>query len=117
MTSPGENPAPDSGPDLHNPELHKALDGYWFRNLLIMRVLLLGWAIAGLGCGVLFADRLNEVKLFGTGYPLGFWFAQQGSILLFVLIILAYCLLMNALDKKHHREIEAIRIRIAGGRP
>ena len=82
---------------------------YWRRNVRIMATLIFVWALAGLGAGVLFADRLNAYTLPGTGYPLGFWFAHQGSIIAFVLIILAYCLLMNRLDAEHHREIEQSR--------
>ena len=70
-----------------------------------MVILLFVWAAAGLGAGVLFADRLNAYTLPGTGFPLGFWFAQQGSIIAFVLLILVYCLLMNRVDKQHHGEI------------
>ena len=75
----------------------------------IMAVLLVIWAIVGLGCGVLFADWLNQWNLIGSGYPLGFWFAQQGSIIVFVLLILVYCLLLNRLDAKHHEELEQLR--------
>ncbi len=71
-----------------------------------MTTLIFVWALAGLGAGVLFADRLNAYTLPGTGFPLGFWFAHQGSIIAFVLIIFVYCLLMNRLDAEHHREIE-----------
>ena len=67
-----------------------------------MGVLLTIWAAAGLGCGVLFADRLNQYRL--GGYPLGFWFAQQGSILTFVVLILVYAAVMNAVDR-HFRRI------------
>ena len=80
------------------------LASYWRSNLRTMGVLLLIWALAGLGCGVLFADSLNRFHLPGTGYPLGFWFAQQGSILVFVLLILIYALRMNRLDRIHRRE-------------
>ncbi len=83
--------------------------GYWRRHVRIMGVLLLVWAAVGLGAGVLFADRLNAYTLPGTGFPLGFWFAHQGSIIAFVLLILVYCLLMNRLDDQHHREIEQSR--------
>ncbi len=69
--------------------------------------LLLVWAFVGLGCGVLFADWLNQFHL--GGFPLGFWFAQQGSILVFVLLILVYALAMRALDRRHHEELEALR--------
>ena len=70
--------------------------------------LLLIWAAVSLGCGVLFADWLNQFRLPFTGFPLGFWFAQQGSIVVFVLCILAYCIGMNRLDKRHHAELEKI---------
>jgi putative solute:sodium symporter small subunit len=83
-----------------------ALKRYWRSNVTIMTVLLTIWAIVGLGCGILFADKLNQFQL--AGYPLGFWFAQQGSIMTFVLIILTYCILLNRLDKRHHNELEQI---------
>ena len=73
-----------------------------------MVALLLVWAAAGLGCGVLFADVLNRFQI--GGFPLGFWFAQQGSILVFVLLILVYCLALNRLDAEHHKELERIRV-------
>ena len=75
------------------------LQKYWRSNLRLMGVLLLIWATVGLGCGILFADVLNQHNLPGTGYPLGFWFAQQGSIVTFVILILVYAILMNRLDK------------------
>ena len=70
-------------------------------------LLLIIWALAGLGCGVIFADKLNSFRV--GGFPLGFWFAQQGSIVIFVVIILVYGLLMNRLDRRHHEELEEIR--------
>ena len=69
-----------------------------------MLILLGFWALAGLGCGILFADTLNEINI--GGFPLGFWFAQQGSIIVFVVLILVFCLVMNRRDLKHHEEIE-----------
>ena len=77
-------------------------------------MLLCIWFVAGLGCGVLWADWLNHFTLPGTAFPLGFWFAQQGSIVIFVLVILVYCLLLNRLDRKHHDEL--VRIRKEEGR-
>ena len=88
--------------------LHAALDRYWRSNLRIMAVLLVIWALASFGCGIVFADWLNQFNLPLTGFPLGFWFAQQGSIVIFVLCILVYCLAMNRLDAKHHEERMAI---------
>lgn len=97
------------GPDLHDPAVHESLDRYWKSNVKYTVFLTIIWAIAGLGLGVLAADYLNGFRIPGTGYPLGFWFAQQGSILIFVLLILAYCLLMNRLDSRHHAELEGIK--------
>lgn len=70
--------------------------------------LLTVWAVVSLGCGILLADELNNYNLPGTGYPLGFWFAQQGSILVFVVLILVYAICMNRLDRQHHEELEAL---------
>lgn len=86
-----------------------ALQRYWRANIRIMAVLLGLWALAGLGAGILFADTLNAYRISGTGFPLGFWFAHQGSIIVFVLLILAYCLYMNRLDNRHRRELESTR--------
>jgi len=97
-----------------SPAERESLRRYWRSNLRIMAVLLAVWFVAGLGCGVLWADRLNQFTLPGTAFPLGFWFAQQGSIVVFVLVILVYCLLMNRLDRKHHNEL--VRIRKEEGR-
>jgi len=70
-------------------------------------LLLLLWAVVGLGCGILWADFLDQWNLFGTGYPLGFWFAQQGSILGFVLLVLVYAVGMNRLDRRLRRDVAA----------
>jgi len=88
--------------------IQASLKRYWRKNLWIMGGLLALWAMAGLGCGILFADYLNQFHFLGTGYPLGFWFAHQGSMIIFVLLILTYCILMNRLDMQHHRERAAI---------
>jgi putative solute:sodium symporter small subunit len=80
---------------------------YWRANLHIMAVLLSVWAVVGLGCGILFADLLNAVQL--GGFPLGFWFAQQGSIATFVLLILVYAILLNRLDRRHLAELAELR--------
>ena len=93
--------------DLEDPRVVASIDRYWKTNVRIMVVLLLVWAAAGLGCGVLFADTLNQIQF--AGFPLGFWFAQQGAIIVFVLCILIYCVLLNRLDKKHHDELQQLR--------
>jgi putative solute:sodium symporter small subunit len=83
----------------------EAVSRYWKTNVRIMAVLLLVWAVAGLGAGILFADALSAYRI--GGFPLGFWFAQQGSILVFVVLILIYAIVMNRLDRKHHEDLEA----------
>ena len=92
--------------DVHDPRIRAAIDRYWRRNLSIMGVLLTIWAVAGLGCGVLFADVLHGFRI--GGFPLGFWFAQQGSIVVFVVLVLVYGLLLNRLDDAHRHEVARI---------
>jgi len=94
-----------ANPDLQDARVHALLEEYWRNNLRIMAVLLLVWAFSSFGCGILFADWLNQFYLPLTGFPLGFWFAQQGSIVIFVLCILIYCLAMNRLDARHHSKL------------
>ena len=74
----------------------------WFRaNLKVIVVLLSIWAFVSFGCGILFASWLNQYRLPGTGYKLGFWFAQQGSIYVFVILIFVYVFIMNRLDRRY----------------
>ncbi|MFT7620164.1 MAG: putative solute:sodium symporter small subunit [Planctomycetota bacterium] len=73
---------------------------YWQTNLKYLGVLLTIWAVVSFGCGVLFVDALNAFRIPGTGFKLGFWFAQQGSIYVFVILIYVYVRLMNRLDDK-----------------
>ena len=93
--------------DLHDRRIVESIDRYWRKNVLTMVVLLVIWAVVGLGCGVLIADRLNAFSL--GGFPLGFWFAQQGSIVVFVLLILIYAVLLNRLDTQHSAELSQLR--------
>ena len=90
---------------MENNNIQGLLKKYWNQNVLIMVILLSLWALAGLGAGILFVDWLNLFKLPTTSFPLGFWFAHQGSIIAFVLLILIYCLLMNYLDSKYHSDL------------
>lgn len=71
---------------------------YWKKNLKYLSILLSFWFIASFGCGVLFVDQLDYIKI--GGFKLGFWFSQQGAIYCFIIIILIYIYLMNKLDKK-----------------
>ena len=63
-----------------------------------LAVLLTAWFLVSFLCGIVWVDELNKIRL--GGFKLGFWFAQQGSIYAFVIIILIYIKLMNRLDKK-----------------
>jgi putative solute:sodium symporter small subunit len=73
---------------------------YWRANLRLLASLLLVWFGASFGCGILWVDTLNEIRIPGTGFPLGFWFAQQGSIWVFVALIFVYVWRMNHLDRQ-----------------
>ncbi|WP_432797572.1 DUF4212 domain-containing protein [Poriferisphaera sp. WC338] len=92
--------------DYNNPKVVTSIQKYWEANIRVMGILLLIWAAVGLGCGILFADWLNQFNFPGTGAPLGFWFAQQGSIIVFVFLILVYAIIMNRLDAYHQRELK-----------
>jgi len=74
---------------------------YWSFNVKFVSILLSIWAFVSFGCGMVFAPWLDQFKLIGTEYPLGFWFAQQGSIYVFVLLIITYVMVMNKVDKKY----------------
>ena len=71
---------------------------YWRSNLRLMAALLAVWFIVPFGLGIVFVEPLNEFHL--GGFPLGFWFAQQGSIYVFVILILIYVKAMNRLDAR-----------------
>lgn len=71
---------------------------YWRQNLIYLSILLGIWFVVSYGAGILLVDWLDQFR-FG-GFKLGFWFAQQGSIYVFVLLIFVYVYLMNRLDRK-----------------
>ena len=71
---------------------------YWQLNLLILFILLSIWFLVSFGFGIIWSENLDQIK-FG-GFKLGFWFAQQGSIYTFVILIFIYIYLMNKLDKE-----------------
>ena len=71
---------------------------YWRANLRYLLVLLAIWFVVSYGCGILFVDQLDRIRI--GGFKLGFWFAQQGSIYVFVALIFVYVWLMNRLDRR-----------------
>ena len=73
---------------------------YWKTNLRYVVILLSIWFTVSYGFGILLVDVLDQIKIFG--FKLGFWFAQQGSIFTFVILIFVYVWLMNRLDKKYN---------------
>ncbi|MCY3488220.1 MAG: DUF4212 domain-containing protein [Bacteroidetes bacterium] len=75
---------------------------YWKINLRYLGILLGVWFLVSFGASVLLVDTLDEVRVYG--FKLGFWFAQQGAIYVFVAIIFVYVILMNRLDRKSAAE-------------
>jgi len=75
------------------------MKAYWKENLRYLAILLSIWFLVSYVFGILLVDQLNTVKL--GGFKLGFWFAQQGSMYVFVILIFIYVKLMNRLDKKY----------------
>ena len=73
--------------------------GYWIDNLRIVEVLLGIWFVVSFGLGIFLVEPLNQYRL--GGFPLGFWFAQQGSIFVFILLVLFYAIWMERLERKH----------------
>ncbi|MEM6333909.1 MAG: DUF4212 domain-containing protein [Planctomycetota bacterium] len=117
---PQGSPAPDNPPPpppdpATQAKIDASVDRYWAANLRIMAVLLAIWAVVSLGCGILFADALNAFRI--GGFPLGFWFAQQGSIATFIVLILVYAILLNRLDAKHRDELHALRSNASAASP
>ena len=80
-------------------------NNYWYSNLKILSILLTVWFIVSFGFGIIWSDSLDQFQI--GGFKLGFWFAQQGSIYIFVLLIFIYVLLMNRLDKKYRKDTSA----------
>jgi putative solute:sodium symporter small subunit len=77
----------------------KNLSQYWRKNLGYMVVLLSIWFLVSYVCGILLVKPLNAIHI--GGFPLGFWFAQQGSIYVFVVLIFVYYILMRRLDREY----------------
>ena len=80
------------------------IDQYWKKNIQTVSILLVFWFLASFGFGIIFADNLDEISFFG--FKLGFWFAQQGSILIFVAIIFIYIRSMKKLDQEFKEDID-----------
>lgn len=78
--------------------MEKTGQAYWYAVLKLVGIILGVWFFAGYVCGIILAPALNNIHV--GGYPLGFWFAHQGSMYIFVALIFIYAKLMGNLDKK-----------------
>ncbi len=74
------------------------MEQYWKKNIQYVLGLLVVWFIVSYGFGILLVDQLNAIRI--GGFKLGFWFAQQGAVYVFVVLIFIYVRLMNNLDKE-----------------
>lgn len=75
-------------------------ESYWRANIALLLKLLSIWFLVSFGAGIIFVDELNEFHFFG--FKLGFWFAQQGCILVFVILIFFYSYKMHRLEEAFH---------------
>lgn len=82
--------------------MQKDLSQYWRTNLLYVAIILVIWAVVSYVLGIFLAEPLNAIRL--GGFKLGFWFANQGSEVIFVILIFVYVALMNKLDKEYDVE-------------
>lgn len=77
----------------------KKVKSYWSATLGLLAIVLVAWILVSFGASIIFAEFLNNIKL--GGYPLGFWFAQQGSIYAFIALIFIYAYLIGKIDRKY----------------
>ena len=84
---------------MNSPNSSEWAERYWKSHLRLMLILLSLWFLVSLGAGVLFVDSLNQIRI--GGFKLGFWFAQQGSIYGFLVLIWVYVYQMNRLDQAY----------------
>ncbi|HMB41215.1 MAG TPA: DUF4212 domain-containing protein [Balneolaceae bacterium] len=78
--------------------MNEGAQAYWKRNIRLLLILLSVWFIVSFGFGILFVDTLNQIQI--GGFKLGFWFAQQGSQYVFIILIFIYVVKMNQLDRE-----------------
>ena len=103
-----EDPKPPAAPET-TPTPAPSAEGqdpanaaeYWQANIRILMILLAIWFTVSFGFGILLADVLNQIRIPGSGFKLGFWFAQQGSIYVFVALIFFYAWRIGKLDREY----------------
>ena len=79
---------------------------YWRAHILVVSALLFVWFLVSFVFGIFFSDQLNEIRIYG--FKLGFWWAHQGSIFTFVLIIYVYSTIMARIDKRFQTKLEKV---------
>ena len=77
----------------------KKAQAYWKENITTIMQLMAVWFVVSYGCGILFVDLLDTIQI--AVFKLGFWFAQQGSMYVFMILIFIYAKRMNAIDEKY----------------
>ena len=89
---------------------HSAIESlyrdYWRANIIVVSALLFVWFLVSFVFGIFFSDQLNEIRIYG--FKLGFWWAHQGSIFTFVIIIYVYSSIMARIDKRFQSKIEKV---------
>ena len=80
---------------------------YWKTNMRIMSILLLIWFLVSFGFSIILVDNLNDLNFFG--FKFGFWWAQQGSIFVFVILVFVYSILMDRVDKEYQAQAKGRR--------
>lgn len=91
-----EEPTPS---DTESPETNAAEGAYWKEHIRLLVMLMSIWFVCSFGAGILFRDFLDQFMI--GGYPLGFWFAQQGSIYIFIGLIFYYVVKMRKIERKY----------------
>lgn len=89
---------------MDNSDGDRSAAAYWKANLRLLITLLIVWFVVSYGFGIFFADALNNIQI--GGYKLGFFFAQQGAIYVFIALIFIYVVRMNQLDRKFNVDEE-----------
>lgn len=95
----GQDQAGEQSPPAAPPPDNSWRREYWRRNVRLMAILLTIWFVVSFGFGILLVEQLNQIVI--NGFPLGFWFAQQGSIYTFVILILVYAVMMDRIDDRY----------------
>lgn len=77
----------------------EAAQAYWKENISTILKLLVVWFVVSYGCGIIFLDELNSIEF--AGFKLGFWFAQQGAMYVFVILVFVYAKIMKGIEEKY----------------